>query len=202
MIHILLGIVTGKPDIISQSVNAALTVQHPITVVAIFYHILLMESPRFAMFMDLTWASIAFWAFDRFVRFARLVLTNVNLFGGPGSLITKGRISIAADSNGDLMLIRVWPSGPMRKLAVFSSPGADVLLHVPRLQPLASHPFSVMAGGEDENGRPFIDLLVRPREGVTARMRKRALKGDFEAYMLIEGPCSEQTEASSDIVRS
>ncbi|CEH14560.1 Ferric reductase, NADH/NADPH oxidase and related proteins [Ceraceosorus bombacis] len=177
-----------------------------LTLVGTYYHIALLEASSYKLFIDFIWISTAFWVFDRVVRLLLLVFINIDVTRNSGAFFTRGTISLASgsgDSDEDLLRVRIWPSGPMRKRFAALAPGSDILLHVSLLEPMTSHPFSVIASGTDAKGL-YADMLVRVRKGMTQRAQKKLRKlivsegptASFETLMFVEGPYSAKVEIS------
>lgn len=167
-----------------------------LTLVTLYYHLALLTE-RFQIYVDLIWASIAFWVFDRVVKYVRMIVLNFNVAGGH-PVVSSGEVTVVPGTQGELLSIRIKLAGPCRKLAVKAMPGTNIMLHVPRLQPLSSHPFSVISAGHDAEGHAYVDLLVKVCSGITKRMLARATKsGTFKTIMFVEGPYATRTEVSN-----
>lgn len=169
--------------------------------VGVYYHIYLLRSSKMAEFLHFIWAACVFWAFDRVARLARLLFINVHLpfLGGAGTagttpLCSRGTVTALPD---DSMRVRIHPAG--RALAMFGKmrPGSNVFLRVPRIQPWASHPFTVIEQRwEATESESYVDLIVNPVDGFTKRLAKRVASQPREMVMLLEGPYGSPPDVS------
>ena len=84
-------------------------------------------------------------------------------------------------------------------------------LWIPRLQPLASHPFTV-AHVETEEGNTTLLFYIRVHKGITkhliarslsaASLNENAAPGGHERFMLVEGFYGNVCEVSTEVTTS
>lgn len=124
-------------------------------VVALWYHSL--DNG----YMNYLYCSIAVWAFDRFVRLLRVIYFN---FGFSGT--TSAEIRVIGEENYSLLQIKLRTT---RK--VVAKPGQYLFLHVGRITPWQSHPFSIL--DQDETGAYV--LVAKVHKGLTCRLHNHVL---------------------------
>lgn len=166
-------------------------------IIGIFYHIkLLHKDVLYADFINLIYASITFWCFDKFVRLARVLYLNgfwstgcsqglVRLLDGTDDILS---ISLNRTGNG----AKRWYKDTSRLTSALNIP-----LWIPRVHPLSSHPFSVAA--IKKNGDAVsIQLYVQVKKGITARLLRKLQQkgGECELKMMVEGFYGQQTPSS------
>jgi predicted ferric reductase len=137
------------------------------------------------------WLPLAFWAFDRVVRFAYLTYNNLSFLHpkvkGQGLLACKATFEPLGDEH-----TRVTINNP----PITWKPGQHVFLACHPLAPLASHPFTIASLPSDNK----MEFIIRAHKGATRRFFRYAaktyptlpagsLRNDGRSVM-IEGPYS------------
>ena len=112
--------------------------------------------------MEWIWASVAIWAFDRFIRLVRLVYFNLGL-----SKTATAQVELCIHDDLALLKFKV---RPVRSVAF--QPGKYVFLHIGGVAPWSAHPVSVI--DQDEDG--CYDLAMKVHQGLTRKLYHRLMK--------------------------
>jgi len=112
--------------------------------------------------MEWIWASVAIWAFDRFVRLVRLIYFNLGL-----SSTATAQVELLIHDDLALLKFKV---RPVRSVAF--SPGKYVFLHIGGVAPWSAHPASVI--DQDEDGS--YNLAMTVHQGLTRKLYHRLMK--------------------------
>ncbi|KAM3589017.1 ferric-chelate reductase [Umbelopsis sp. WA50703] len=178
--------------------------------VGCWYHIQLLEDEDHMPWM---YASISIWAFDRVLRFVRLIYLNLKWSRGASQAC---KVDLLPE---DCMKLRIHCSRrPLDRLL----PGAYVYIYIPSIYFWQSHPFTIAswsnlskpaikadnlesmdnADGSSQDSvvtktketvqdsSSTFDLLIRPQRGLTAKLHKKLIEnqGSLTMNVLIEGP--------------
>ncbi|EPQ26726.1 uncharacterized protein PFL1_05705 [Pseudozyma flocculosa PF-1] len=184
-----------------------------LAVVGIYFHIHLLHSSSFRLFVIMTEITAAIWAFDRAIRFFNRLITSVQLRRSGRQLVKVASADVEFLANNKVARLRIslpaWRvqdgtqsdvPGLVPKLAA----GYSIMLSVPRLQIVGDHPFSiakarVIRDPKSEERAAFIDVLVNIQGGMTKKLLSLAGSKDIEGLALsrslsviVDGPYDHQ----------
>jgi predicted ferric reductase len=130
--------------------------------------------------MEWLYASIALWAFDRFVRFVRIGLLNVSWVTGRKARTAHLQI--------------IGPDAIKAEVSVgynfgYKS-GQYVYVYFPPFNFWESHPFTIASYelSKPNNNQPTVTLLFRTHNGVTRKLQKHLEAGPKDISCIVEGP--------------
>ncbi|KAE8258472.1 hypothetical protein A4X13_0g1660 [Tilletia indica] len=147
--------------------------------VCVYFHIHLLDSWRWKVFIVLTEISAALWAFDRVARALNRLYNSFRL--RKNGCIATGTITKHGDDllrfRIELPLSRIQVPGQKNESGSIVSriaPGHSLRILVPRIQFFSDHPFTVLSTGKlsDGDGMGYVDLLIRQQQGFTKHMSK------------------------------
>jgi predicted ferric reductase len=145
-------------------------------IIGCWYHVNLLEFGH----MEGLYASIALWAFDRFVRFVRIGLLNISW--------VKGRKARTAH------LQIIGPAAIKAEVSVGYDfgykPGQYVYVYFPRFNFWESHPFTIASYelSKPNHNQPTVTLLFRTHNGITRKLQKHLEAGPKDISCIVEGP--------------
>jgi NAD(P)H-flavin reductase len=122
--------------------------------------------------MEWVWASVAIWAFDRFIRLVRLVYFNLGL-----SSTATAQVELLTHDNLALLKFKV---RLVRSVAF--QPGKYVFLHIGGVAPWSAHPVSVI--DQDEDG--CYNMAMTVHQGLTRKLYHRLMKDSTTDKLAME----------------
>lgn len=144
---------------------------------------------QYACFLLLTAVAAGFWILDRLIRIANrfwitksveeestLPLASVQTFG---SVVCRVRIVLPATRIAEASAL------PSISEKAKVKAGLSIRLLLPRLQLYSDHPFTVIDSGllEHDTDHAFLDLLIRPGQGMTKNLCQTIDKGDKQPLL-------------------
>lgn len=149
-----------------------------------WYHITLLKSATLGDFSNGILVACAFWGFDVLARLVRLAYFNT-LFA-----LRRGQVETVLSGTDDAeQVLKVTVQVNAKRSRGFLRPGRHIYLHVPGVQPLAAHPFSVAEWTQGaKDGSTTLTLFARVRKGLTKRLAAHASSPQRrDPVMLVEG---------------
>lgn len=167
-------------------------------IVTVYYHIALLKSESLQDYINWIWAAVAIWVFDRVVRISRQLLLNFGFDSSSKTIKFSKASLVSTTSSSDPdhpLILRVRPAGAAKNLVPKWSPGNHVFLNHSRVQPYASHPFTVISVGNDSS--PYLDLVIRPQSGFTRKLVDVSRGKSDASTVFIDGPYGHALEVST-----
>lgn len=165
--------------------------------VCLWYHIAVLKVENWKEFLQYLEAAFAFWAFDRVVRIAKLVLLSFSA-SAKASSATVEAVSVPLDGekNGggggaEVVKVTIRLPGPLTSRV---KTGSHVYLYIPRLQLFSAHPFTVAQSSMSAEHGSTLVVLAKANRGLTRKLFNAAGK---ELSVFVEGPYGGHEDVSN-----
>lgn len=165
--------------------------------VCLWYHVAVLKVDTWREFLQYLEAAFAFWAFDRVVRIAKLVLLSFSASAKSSSAVVE---AVAAPLPGEatgggggaeVVKVTIQLPGP---LASQVKTGSHVYLWIPRLQLFSAHPFTVAKSTFKADQGSTLVVLAKANRGLTKKLYKSAGK---QLSVFVEGPYGGHEDVST-----
>lgn len=164
--------------------------------VCLWYHVAVLKVDTWREFLQYLEAAFAFWAFDRVVRIAKLVLLSFSASAKSSSAVVE---AVAAPLPGEatgggggaeVVKVTIQLPGP---LASQVKTGSHVYLWIPRLQLFSAHPFTVAKSSFKADQGSTLVVLAKANRGLTKKLFNSAGK---QLSVFVEGPYGGHEDVS------